>query len=170
MSHVLTRWNRLPAEEAEKEILPCCGSFAWARQLAAGRPFADTDSLIMHSDYIWAGLSVADWDEAFSRHPRIGERNAPNTASAQSAEWSAQEQHGVADSAASVQSALAEANRQYEARFGRVFIVCATGKSAQEMLDILRRRLENDDATELRQAAEEQRKITNLRLQKWLSQ
>jgi 2-oxo-4-hydroxy-4-carboxy-5-ureidoimidazoline decarboxylase len=107
--------------------------------------------------------------EAFSKHPRIGEGSAPPGAGAQSAAWSAQEQHGVSAAEAAVQSALAEANRDYERRFGRVFIVCATGKSAAEMLDILRQRLENDDATELRQAAEEQRKITHIRLKKWLS-
>ncbi len=106
--------------------------------------------------------------EAFSKHPRIGERKAPLAASAQSAAWSAQEQRNVAEAGESVQLALAEGNREYERRFDRVFIVCATGKSASEILEILRRRLRNDDATELREAAEEQRKITNIRLKKWL--
>jgi len=170
MSKVLARWNRLPAEEAELEVLACCGSSAWARQLAAARPFAGIDSLLNHSDQLWSRLSPKDWDEAFSRHPRIGERKPPAAASAQSASWSAQEQKPVADATDSLRDELARANRQYEQRFGRVFIVCATGKSAQEMLDILRHRLHNDDATELLAAAEEQRKITSLRLQKWLSQ
>ena len=115
------------------------------------------------------GLSPQDWLEAFSKHPRIGERKAPQVASPQSAAWSAQEQQNVAAAGEAIQSALAEANREYEQRFGRVFIVCATGKSATEMLEILRRRLRNDDATELREAAEEQRKITNIRLKKWLN-
>ncbi len=170
MSKVLARWNRLPADEAELEVLACCASSAWARQLAAARPFADVDSLIKYSDQVWSRLSPKDWDEAFSKHPRVGERKPPATASAQSVSWSAQEQSGIAGSAGSVHEELDEANRQYEQRFGRVFIVCATGKSAQEMLDILRHRLQNDDATELLAAAEEQRKITHLRLQKWLSQ
>jgi OHCU decarboxylase len=107
--------------------------------------------------------------EAFSKHPRIGERKAPQLASAQSAAWSALEQQKVAAAGEAVQLALAEANREYERRFNNVFIVCATGKSAPEILEILRRRLRNDDAAELREAVEEQRKITNLRLQKWLS-
>lgn len=168
MSDVLTRWNRLPAEEAEQEILACCGSRAWANQLAARRPL-DATSLTRASDEIWFRLKPEDWHEAFSGHPRIGARKAPSAATGQSASWSAQEQKRVANAPDSIQDELAEANHRYEQRFGRVFIVCATGKSAQEMLDILRRRLQNNDATELLAAAEEQLKITNLRLQKWLS-
>jgi 2-oxo-4-hydroxy-4-carboxy-5-ureidoimidazoline decarboxylase len=168
MNEVLARWNRLSAEDAERGILPCCGSAAWARELAARRPFDDESSLIKASDEIWRRLEEQDWMEAFSTHPRIGERKAPPVASKQSAAWSAQEQQNMETAAAAVQAELAEANREYDRRFGRVFIVCATGKSAPEMLDILRRRLHNDDATELREAAEEQRKITNIRLKKWL--
>jgi 2-oxo-4-hydroxy-4-carboxy-5-ureidoimidazoline decarboxylase len=167
---VLSRWNQLPRHGAIEEILPCCGSQAWAQQLAGRRPFSDSASLIANSDAIWNQLGAADWMEAFSKHPRIGERKAPPVASTQSAAWSAQEQQSVGGANESVQVELAEANREYERRFGRIFIVCATGKSASEMLDILRRRLQNDDATELRVAAEEQRKITNIRIEKWLTQ
>jgi 2-oxo-4-hydroxy-4-carboxy-5-ureidoimidazoline decarboxylase len=167
---VLTRWNQLPLDQAVQEIIACCGSQVWARTLGARRPYTDSASLITASDQIWNQLDAADWMEAFSKHPRIGERKAPAIAAAQSATWSEQEQKSVAESPDAMQSALAEANREYERRFGRIFIVCATGKPAAEMLDILRRRLHNDDATELRVAAEEQRKITNLRLDKWLSQ
>jgi 2-oxo-4-hydroxy-4-carboxy-5-ureidoimidazoline decarboxylase len=169
MSNVLARWNRLPVEEAAEEILPCCGSRAWANQLASRRPL-DPASLTKASDEIWSRLHPEDWHEAFSRHPRIGEHKAPSAATVQSAAWSAQEQKLVQNAVKSTLEELAEANRQYEHRFGRVFIVCATGKSTEEMLDILRHRLQNDDAAELLAAAEEQRKITNLRLQKWLSQ
>jgi 2-oxo-4-hydroxy-4-carboxy-5-ureidoimidazoline decarboxylase len=140
----------------------------WSRQLAEGRPFDDESSLIKASDEIWNRLLPHDWLEAFSKHPRIGEGKVPQGASPQSAAWSAQEQQDVTAAGESIQSALTEANREYEQRFGRVFIVCATGKSASEMLEILRSRLRNDDATELRVAAEEQRKIMNIRLQKWL--
>ncbi len=168
MSKVLDRWNQLPAQEAAQQILPCCGSAAWARELAARRPLPDEMSLLTAADEIWDSLGEQDWVEAFSKHPRIGERKAPPAASAQSASWSTQEQRNVALAGNAVQQALAEANREYERRFGRVFIVCATGKGASEILDILRRRLENDDAAELREAAEEQRNITNLRLKKWL--
>lgn len=168
MNKVLARWNQIASEAATQEILACCGSMSWARGLAARRPFDDEATLVAVSDEIWNGLATQDWMEAFSRHPRIGERKAPVGAGERSAAWSVQEQRGVAIAEQGVHAALAEGNRAYEQRFGRVFIVCATGKSAAEMLDILRRRLRNDDATELREAAEEQRKITNIRLKKWL--
>jgi OHCU decarboxylase len=165
----LARWNNLPAQQAAEEVLPCCGSSAWALELVSRRPFSDEAHLLEASDEIWRQLQPRDWMEAFSKHPRIGERRAPPTASSQSASWSAQEQQGVASAEEPLQRALADANRKYEQRFGRVFIVCATGKSTQEMLDSLRLRLQNDDATELLTAAEEQRKITNIRLKKWLN-
>jgi len=169
MSNVLRRWNELEAGPAALEVLPCCGSKAWARALAARRPVNDEASLVKLSDEIWASLSEQDWLEAFSTHPRIGERKAAASATSQSTAWSVQEQNQVDGAKGDVQAALAAGNEQYEHRFGRVFLVCATGKSAGEMLTILKRRLQNDPATELREAAEEQRKITNLRLKKWLS-
>jgi 2-oxo-4-hydroxy-4-carboxy-5-ureidoimidazoline decarboxylase len=167
---VLTRWNRLSVQEAIQEILACCGSEAWARALAARRPVLDEPTLFAASDEIWGRLSTGDWLQAFSKHPRIGDSQAPPEASTKSAAWSAQEQQSVAAAGESVQAVLAQANREYERRFGRVFIVCATGRSAPEIVDILNRRLRNDDAAELREAAAEQRKITNIRLKKWLSQ
>ena len=166
---MLALWNGLSPELATAQILPCCGSSVWAAELSARRPLSDEASLLAASDEIWRGLDPGDWLEAFSKHPRIGERRAPSAASSQSASWSAQEQKDVAAAAESVQQALAAANHTYEQRFGRVFIVCATGKSAEEMLNILQQRLQNDEATELHAAAEEQRKITNLRLKKWLN-
>ena len=168
ISEVLERWNKLSREDASLEIQDCCGSSAWSRELAESRPFSDESSLIAASDEIWNCLPSHDWLEALSKHPRIGERNAPLAASAQSASWSVQEQRDVTGAGEAIQSDLAEASGEYEQRFGRIFIVCATGKSATEMVAILRRRLRNDDAMELREAAEEQRKITNLRLKKWL--
>lgn len=168
--NVLERWNQLTTEMAEKEILACCGSATWARQLAARRPIHEELELIQASDESWKRLEPADWLEAFSKHPRIGEQKAPASAPGKSKAWSAQEQQGVAEAQESVLADLADANQEYEQRFGHVFIVCATRKSAVEMLAILRRRLQNDDASELREAAEEQRKITNLRLRKWLTQ
>ena len=169
MSKALKRWNELEAEQAALEVLPCCGSRAWARALAARRPVNDEVSLVKLSDEIWASLSEQDWFEAFATHPRIGERRATASATSRSSTWSRQEQAQVESAEADIQSALAAGNEQYESRFGRVFLVCATGKSASEMLAILKRRLQNDDTSELREAAEEQRKITNLRLKKWLS-
>jgi 2-oxo-4-hydroxy-4-carboxy-5-ureidoimidazoline decarboxylase len=165
---VLLRWNQLDADAAATEVMPCCGSQAWAHRLAERRPFKNTASLMAASDEIWGQLAPQDWLEAFSKHPRIGERKAPDKPSAQSAAWSAQEQRDAAAADEAAKSALAEGNREYEKRFGRVFIVCASGKSASEILDILQQRLNNHDATELHIAAEEQRKITDLRLKKWL--
>jgi 2-oxo-4-hydroxy-4-carboxy-5-ureidoimidazoline decarboxylase len=168
MSTKLDRWNRLSAREAIEDMLPCCGAMAWAREMVARRPLRDENSLLVAADEVWNSLGEQDWVEAFSKHPRIGERKAPVAASAQSGSWSEQEQRNAASGGNTMQQALAELNREYEQRFGRVFIICATGKSAAEILDVLRRRLQNDDATELLEAVEEQRKITNLRLKKWL--
>jgi 2-oxo-4-hydroxy-4-carboxy-5-ureidoimidazoline decarboxylase len=170
MSHVLERWNRLPTEEAVTEIMPCCGSKAWANGMAERRPFSEEATLLAASDEIWRNLAEADWMNAFRSHPRIGESRAPQSAPTQSATWSKQEQQDVTAAGDAVKIELAEANREYERRFGHIFIVCATGKSGPEILEILRRRLENDKQTELREAAEQQRQIMHIRLRKWLWQ
>ena len=170
MSEVLERWNAVPVEEAMKEILPCCGSKAWASRMAAWRPFPDVTTLLAASDETWSNLSAADWMEAFRSHPRIGESRAAQSTPVQSASWSAQEQQKVAAAGDALKIALAEANREYERRFRHIFIVCATGKSAPEILEVLRSRLQNDEAAELREAAEQQRQITRIRLTKWLSE
>jgi 2-oxo-4-hydroxy-4-carboxy-5-ureidoimidazoline decarboxylase len=167
-SETMYRWNNLPLEEAEKEILPCCGSKAWARGVTGVRPFPGGHELLAASDEIWNRLGEADWTEAFRSHPRIGESKAADSVAIRSMKWSAQEQKGVAAADGDAKTALAEANREYELRFGRVFIVCATGKTAPEILQIVQRRMQNDKNTELREAAEQQRQITQLRLRKWL--
>jgi OHCU decarboxylase len=169
-SSVLARWNSLPPEEAALEILPCCDSNSWARQLAALRPIEDEDSLLAASDKIWRSLTETDWMEAFAHHPRIGQSVAPASASARSAQWSSQEQQKVGAAGSDMITALAEGNRAYAQRFNRIFIVCAAGKPAHTILDILQRRLRNDKQTELRESAEQQRQITNLRLKKWISE
>ena len=168
MSRVLARWNGLSAEEAALEILPCCGSRGWAVGMAGRRPVRDEVALLAAADEVWRKLAVKDWMEAFASHPRIGERKAPESATAQSAAWSAQEQRDAAAADDAVKAALAAGNADYERRFGRVFLVCVTGKSASEILEVLRRRLQHDNAAELRESAEEQRKITAIRLKKWL--
>jgi len=165
----LARWNALESGEAAQEILPCCGSKKWAAAMAARRPLLDEAALLSASDQVWNSLPESDWLEAFRSHPRIGESRSPASNTAQSASWSGEEQRNVGTSAEDVKTALAEGNRAYEKRFHRIFIVCATGKSASEILAILQRRLQNDDTTELREAAEEQRQIARLRLKKWLS-
>jgi 2-oxo-4-hydroxy-4-carboxy-5-ureidoimidazoline decarboxylase len=124
------------------------------------RPFADGKSMAETADRIWRDLKPADWLEAFSRHPKIGEKSAIG--------WAGQEQSGARGASAGTMDQLAEHNHAYEARFGYIFIICATGKNAEEMLEILRKRLKNDPETELRLAAEEQRRITQLRLDKLL--
>jgi OHCU decarboxylase len=169
-SSVLTRWNSSPPEEAALEILPCCGSNSWARQMAALRPIDDEDSLLAASDKTWRSLTEADWMEAFAHHPRIGHSAAPSTAPPRSAKWSSEEQQKVGAAEDGVLAALAEGNRAYEQLFGRIFIVCAARRSAQEILDILQRRLRNDQQTELQESAEQQRQITSLRLKKWGSE
>jgi 2-oxo-4-hydroxy-4-carboxy-5-ureidoimidazoline decarboxylase len=165
---VLVRWNGLTQEEAVQEILPCCGSKTWATKMAAKRPIQDEGLLLATSDEIWRSLGEADWLEAFQSHPRIGESRAEKVATAQSSAWSEQEQQKAAAADEAMKNALKWGNREYELKFGRIFIVCATGKSASEILEILRRRLQNDPATELRQATEEQRQIMQIRLSKWL--
>jgi len=159
-------------EEAQAELLKCCGSTNWARRMTQQRPFPTGGDamrrLLDSADRVWWDLGREDWLEAFSRHPRIGEKAAAKDASAETRRWSEEEQSGTRSAREQVLAALAKANRAYEQRFGYVFIVCATGKSSEEMLALLQQRLQNDPAAELRMAAEEQRRITHLRLQKLL--
>ena len=164
---VLNRWNSLDDEAAAREVLPCCGSRAWAAGLAAGRPFADAQRLAEASDRVWAALPESDWREAFDSHPRIGQQHA-RAATAESLAWSSDEQCAAMSDEDATKLALAEGNRQYEERFGRIFIVCAAGKSAAEILGILNARMKNTAAAELLEAAEQQRQITQLRLRRWL--
>jgi len=174
----LDELNGLDEEAAARELLRCCGSRRWAREMAAARPFGSVDSLTAAADSIWSSLDQADRLEAFAAHPRIGAGGArtANEAGRASgageaggdADWSAAEQAGTASASADVLARLVEANREYEARFGFIFIVCATGKTADEMLDLVQRRLDNDPLVESRIAADEQRKITRLRIAKLL--
>jgi 2-oxo-4-hydroxy-4-carboxy-5-ureidoimidazoline decarboxylase len=157
-------------QEAVREILACCCSETWATRLASKRPFQDGISLLAVADEIWRSLKEADWLEAFRSHPRIGEARVDTTATPRSSAWSAQEQWKASTATDAVKIALNSDNLAYEQKFGRTFIVCATGKSASEILKILRRRLDNDEATELRLAAEEQRQIMRIRLKKWLAE
>ena len=165
----LDRLNALPTEDAERELLTCCGSRAWARRMVAARPFRDTLELFETAAAIWWGLDEADWLEAFRSHPKIGERKAEAAQTDREQAWSAGEQAGVTSAADATRDALAEGNRAYEARFGYIYIVCATGKTADEMLALLQSRLGNDPGEEIRVAAEEQRRITRIRLEKLLA-
>ncbi|HXB62491.1 MAG TPA: 2-oxo-4-hydroxy-4-carboxy-5-ureidoimidazoline decarboxylase [Acidobacteriaceae bacterium] len=162
----LAEWNAINAEAAAQAVLPCCGSEAWAKNLAAQRPFTTFEELSAASDAVWWALPERDWQQAFDSHPRIGQAHA-KAATEKSLKWSEGEQ-AAANPDDAARAALALGNDAYEKRFGRIFIVCATGKSATEMLGILQKRMENDAVTELREAAEQQRLITQIRLKKWL--
>jgi OHCU decarboxylase len=162
--------NSLTSVAANEEFLKCCGSMHWARQMSDARPFGDLNHLTKEADLIWWSLTEEDWLEAFRAHPKIGGKKAATAQSRQAQSWSAEEQSGVANAASKTVHELAQQNRDYEARFGFIFIVCAAGKSPEEMLTILQSRMSNDRQDELRIAAEEQRKITRLRLEKLLSQ
>lgn len=164
----LTRWNALSPEAAAEAILPCCGSEAWAVAMAEQRPFRSAEELIDTAGRVWRQLPEAAWQQTFESHPRIGERQAMGHATVQSAAWSAEEQRSA--TAPTAGEELAEANRRYEQRFGRIFLICASGKSAPEILAALEARLGNDPATELRIASDEQRRITELRLGRWLTE
>ena len=156
--------NRLPSQDVETEFLKCCGSTRWAKRMAEARPFTDANHLLSKADEIWWSLSTDDWLEAFRAHPKIGEKKAATAQSAEAQRWSAQEQSQSQQAAAETKAALAEGNLRYEDRFGFIFIVCAAGKSAGEILASLSQRLGNNHETERRIAADEQRKITQLRL------
>jgi OHCU decarboxylase len=160
----LEELNALDTDAAARELLRCCGSPRWAAQMADLRPFAGAEAMAAAADSAFERLDRADWLEAFAAHPKIGAGGAGGAGSV--ANWSEQEQARVADAAGATLLRLAGANRDYEARFGYIFIVCATGKSAAEMLDLLERRMGNDPETEIGIAANEQRKITRLRLMK----
>jgi 2-oxo-4-hydroxy-4-carboxy-5-ureidoimidazoline decarboxylase len=167
MNPVLSAWNAAGEAAALDAMLACCGAMRWARSLVALRPFETVETLSLTADEVWSTMEEADWREAFASHPRIGERKAASQAG-RSAAWSEQEQSGASGAGDNVLAQLAAGNAAYEQRFGFTYIVCATGKSADEMLGILERRLATDRAAELREAAEQQRQITQIRLRKWL--
>jgi allantoicase len=165
----IERFNRLSREQARKAFLDCCGARKWAEQMLTMRPFPDLENVFDTADKVWAGLERADWLEAFHHHPAIGGRKAKAKQSASSRRWSAREQSAAQKSPQKTLVALAAANREYHAKFGHVFLICATGKSSEEILKNLEERMSNDPEAELRIAAEEQRKITRLRLEKLLA-
>lgn len=156
---MLERINGLPMAAARTEFLSCCGSTRWAEEMARSRPFPDENALYRASERIWASLDHADWLEAFEAHPRIGDLKTAGTREAG-------EQAGIRVAEKKTLDALARGNRDYESKFGRIYLVCATGKSADEMLAHLRKRMNNDPETELSITAGEQAKITRLRLEK----
>lgn len=167
MSPGLSRLNALPAEAAEAELRQCSGSAAWARAVAGGRPFADVAAVHAAAERAFDALGPEDWSQAFASHPRLGQRKSERqTATANT--WSASEQSGLHSAEEATKQRLAELNDQYFEKHGFIFILCATGKSAAEMLEAVRTRLPNSTEEERRIAAGEQRKITRLRLERLL--
>jgi len=164
---LLATWNQLNSEEASSQLRHCCASSQWAQKLTAMRPFPDEDSLFAASDCVWTAMREPDWMEAFQAHPRIGEKKVEATA--QSRQWSLQEQGSAETAEFGIKQAMAHGNLRYEQIFGFTYIVCATGKDLLEMLNILETRLQHDRAAELAEAAEQQRQITQIRLRKWLN-
>jgi allantoicase len=165
---VLRQINALDDPEARALFAGVCGAPAWIAHMAAHRPFASAKSVLDAGDAASARVDRDGWLEAFRHHPRIGERSAERAQSAAARESSAREQSGVSDATAADRDALAQANRDYEARFGHVFLISAAGKSGGEILQALRARMVNDPETELRVAADEQKKIARLRLERLL--
>jgi 2-oxo-4-hydroxy-4-carboxy-5-ureidoimidazoline decarboxylase len=164
----LSEFNLLSAAEAEAALLRCCGSRRWASALTSERPFSSLETLYSSAEQTWFGLSKEDWMEAFSHHPRIGDTKGLKEKFS-ATQWAADEQKGATrESGASedVLGKLASGNEAYERRFGYVFLVCATGKSAAEMLGLLEKRILNPPDAELKIAVFEQNKITRIRLEK----
>lgn len=157
--------NELADEAAAEELLRCCGSRRWVAAILERRPFADEATLFQAADEIWFALDEADHLEAFAHHPRIGEKQIRDRFASTEA-WSKGEQSGVSAASEEVIQGLAEGNRAYDEKFGFVFLICATGKSASEMLQALQARLGNSREQELENAAREHSQITCLRLQK----
>jgi len=169
LSYSLSQWNEADSKSALDAVTACCGAQRWAAAMVEHRPIAGESELHNVADRLWNAMQEADWTEAFACHPRIGERRISHSVS-QSSTWSEQEQSSIQTAAETTMAALAEGNARYENKFGFTYIVCATGKSPEEMLAILNRRLMSDRASELREAAEQQRQIMHIRLRKWLMQ
>jgi len=153
----LTRLNALPDGDAAGALLGCCAAPGWARRVAAGRPYATVADLLAAADAAWADRETGDLDAAIAGHPRIGERRLSG--------WSRSEQAGVGSDDGTA-AALREANAAYEDRFGHMFLICATGRGAGEILAELCRRMANDPGTEREVAAAEIGKINAIRLRK----
>jgi len=161
--------NTMTESDARAALLRYCGARRWAEQMAERRPFASVAELLAAAQHIWQALPPADWQEAFAAHPKIGDVESLRRRFVATAAWSAKEQAGIAGASETTLRALAEGNRDYEAKFGYIFIVCATGNTGDVMLALLQERLNNDPDEELRIAAGEQAKITRLRLERLCS-
>ncbi len=158
--------DTMPRARAAELLRACCGATAWVSSMLDRRPFRSRDNLLRVADEVWRALDAPDWLEAFAHHPRIGESKSTAPQDDRARSWSADEQAGTRQLSPAVRAGLARGNAAYVKRFGYTCIICATGKTGEELLSITESRLGNDPATELIAAADEQRKITRLRLEK----
>jgi 2-oxo-4-hydroxy-4-carboxy-5-ureidoimidazoline decarboxylase len=166
----LTALNTAADEPLRARLRSCCKADLWVRRVLDARPYASEDELFAASDDATQALDDAGLGQALAGHPRIGERKSTHTGADRAGAWSRQEQAGVAGAEAELLAAMTAANAEYERRFGHVYLVCATGRSAAELLDVCRARLENDRETERAVVLEELAKINRLRLGKLLSE
>ena len=164
----LHEFNILTRDQLKDELMKCCGSTSWVNKMLPFIPADDLVELLEDAEEQWYACTEADWKEAFTHHPKIGDVESLTKKFASTAQWAAGEQSGVNIASAETIKALAEGNRLYEEKFGYIFIICAAGLSAEEMLDILQSRLPNKPADEINIAADEQNKITKLRIEKLL--
>lgn len=160
--------NALPESELRTQLRACCAANSWVEGMIAARPYADLADLHRKAENLWPSLSEADWLEAFDAHPQIGDISSLQEKYADTRATAGHEQAGASVASDDVLQRLKTQNEAYLARFGFIFIVCATGKSATEMLELLEARLPNTRAQEIDNAAREQAKITHLRLEKLL--
>lgn len=160
--------NHLPKEQLKEELFKCCGSTAWVNKMLTTFPVEDYVDLVEDAEEKWYECTEADWKEAFSHHPRIGDIDSLKTRFASTAQWASGEQSGVNAASEKILEQLAEGNQLYEKKFGYIFIVCATGKRADEMLAILESRMDNAPEKEIEVAADQQMQITKIRLDKLL--
>ncbi|WP_026462890.1 2-oxo-4-hydroxy-4-carboxy-5-ureidoimidazoline decarboxylase [Adhaeribacter aquaticus] len=165
----LAQLNNLDKATLKEVLSKCCGATAWVEQMSAAFPINYKEQLFLNAEVIWNNLSEKDWLEAFQYHPKIGDLNAIKEKFASTSQWAAGEQASVNHTSETILQEIAKGNQAYEEKFGFIFIVCATGKSAEEMLAILRSRLPNSPAEEIKIAMGEQGKITQLRLEKLLA-
>ncbi len=163
----LERVNGLSTEEVQAELLRCCAVERWAKRVADGRPYDSVEELRKEADEAWRELDEEDWRRAVDHHPCIGERPDGDRFRG-TRDWSREEQSGLAKVSDETRDRLAVGQQAYEEKFGYIFLICATGKSGDEMATALEARLGNSPDTELAVAAEELRKITILRLEKLL--
>ena len=166
LSLTLAAFNAMPEEHSVECLLRCCGSTRWAERMTAARPFKTMENILSDALRHWHELEDQDWLEAFGHHPRIGDITSLREKYASTAHWATEEQRGAASASDEILKRLAIGNLNYEKKFAHIFLVCATGKSAAEMVQILESRMIHDHKTEMKVAATEQAKITRLRLEK----